>query len=58
MSVDVPRAAPGAFRTMLRWLDDSVLGLLVVLFFPVAIILIGLPIALFARMILAIIHRL
>jgi hypothetical protein len=45
-------------RNILGFLDDAVLLLLVVLLFPLVILLIGTPVALFARLLIEIVRRL
>lgn len=56
------QAKPGSRRSPLRnilgLLDDAVLLLLVVLLFPLVILLIGTPVALFVRLLIEIAQRL
>ena len=47
----------GRRRLILGWLEDVVLLLIVVLLFPLVILLIGTPIALFVRLLLEIAQR-
>ncbi len=49
---------PAPLRNILGLVDDAVLLLLVVLLFPLAILLIGTPVALFVRLLIEIARRL
>ncbi|HVH29908.1 MAG TPA: hypothetical protein VM818_24335 [Vicinamibacterales bacterium] len=48
----------GPLRTMLGFLDDAVLLLLVILLFPLGILLVGTPVALLVRVLIQIARRL
>ena len=56
MSTPIPPSAPRA--TIRGLFDDAVLLLLVVFLFPLVVLLVGAPIAVFAWVVAAIAHRL
>ena len=45
-------------RVLLGWLEDAGLVVLITLAIPLAILIVGTPVALFLRLLLAIAHRL
>jgi hypothetical protein len=53
-----PAGRRGPLRTILGFLDDAVLLLLVVLLFPLGILLVGTPVALLVRVLIQIARRL
>jgi hypothetical protein len=53
-----PAGRRGQLRTILGFLDDGVLLLLVVLLFPLGILLVGTPVALLVRVLIQIARRL
>lgn len=53
-----PHGRRRPLRTLLGLVDDGVLLLLVVLLFPLVILLVGTPVALFVRLLIEIAHRL
>ena len=54
---DAPAARTHAFHKILGLFDDAALLLLAVFLFPLIILLVGAPIALFVRVVIEIAHR-
>ena len=54
---DVRRGGAGSFSKFVAGLNDAMLLVLVVLFFPLIILLVGAPIALMVRALIEIAHR-